>query len=334
MVEKSRGKTKIEKFELPESISERINVAKEDGGIGEELQRISDESKAVLLAFIAPYGAVRVSPVEERAASIRFVDEWGIEYALSRICNECEQHNKLYFLINSPGGVPACCYNIAHMLQTCFSNIKVFIPQMALSGGTLLALAGNKLVMGLASRLSPVDVQVPYSNGRVSAYAMGKALSRLDDYFKTKTPEEAPYPWRAMADKLDAVILEDWTTALLEIGGYAEEILEAAKYVEEKRRSIIKALVFTEKTHSYVIHKDRAEAIGLNISKEPKDMALLGIMRRWVGRYVFEKEVTHCIRYIAPEGGQPSEKERGKRVNRGETAKRIGGGSGRKTRNK
>jgi hypothetical protein len=122
-------------------------------------------------------------------------------------------------------------------------------------------------------------------------------------------PEEAPYPWRAMADKLDAVILEDWTTALLEIGGYVEEILQAAGYSEEKRRSIIKALVLTDKTHSYVVHKHRAGMIGLNVSKDQKDETLLNLMRLWLCDYAFEKEATHCIRYLVPGKGQTNERE-------------------------
>lgn len=287
-------------FELPESLRDVVNVAKEEGKMAKRLQQISDENKAILLAFIAPYGAVRISPVEERGASIRFVEEWSMEYALSLIRGECSTIGKLYLLVNSPGGIPASCYNIAYMLQTCFSEIKTFVPQMALSGGTLLALTGNQIVMGLVSRFSPIDVQVPHGDGHVSAYAMSRALSRLDDYFKTKRAEEAPYPWCSMADKLDPVKLEDWTTALLEIAGYAEEILKRAKYPEEKRKSIVRALALTDKTHSYVIHRDRASEIGLNVSKDTNDGAILNEMRHWLAEYVFEKEMTHTIRYIIP----------------------------------
>ncbi len=293
---------KRSEFELPESIRELVDVKTEDGKVAKTLQEISDRETVVLLAFVAPYASVRVSPVEERSAAIRMPEEWGIEYALSEIENECAPgtRRKLYLLINSPGGIPACCYNIAHMIRGCFSSIKVFVPQVALSGGTLLALSGNSLVMGAASRLSPVDVQVPYGENRVSAYAMGKALSRLDKYFSTKTVDESPYPYRAMADKLDPVILEDWTTSLLEIAGYAEELLEAAGYAKEVREKIIKTLVLTDKTHSYVVHKERARPLGLHISDDNEDKATLNVMRAWLAEYAFAKGATHFIRYIMP----------------------------------
>jgi ClpP class serine protease len=131
------------------------------------------------------------------------------------------------------------------MLRQYFPDIKAFIPQMALSGATLIALSCNALVMGAASRLSLIDVQVGYGDSQVSAYSVGKALSRLTEYFRTVTAEEAPYPWRAMAEKLDPVVLESWSTSLGEIARYANELLLSAGYSEEKCRKIIKELVLT-----------------------------------------------------------------------------------------
>jgi len=308
------------KFELPESMLKVVNAKREDSNIAQRLQKVSNDEGCVFLAFIAPYSSVRVSPVEERVTSIRMAEEWGIEYVLSEIEEELggSKKHKLNFLINSPGGVPACCYNIVHMIQSCFSDITVFIQQVALSGGTLLALSGNKLVMGLGSRLSPIDVQVSYADSSVSAYSISKALSRLEHYFSTKRVDEAPYPFRAMADKLDPVILEDWTTSLLEVGGYAEEILETAKYPKEKRENIIKTLVITDKTHSFVIHRDRARSLGLNISDRAEDLMVLNIMRQWLAEYAFEKEATHCIRYITPERRKTNEQDAGSTETKGQ----------------
>ena len=70
---------RLNRFELPEQIRKIVNVKKEDSGLAKKLQQISNEDSAVLLAFIAPYGGVRVSPVEERGAAIRMPEEWGME---------------------------------------------------------------------------------------------------------------------------------------------------------------------------------------------------------------------------------------------------------------
>jgi hypothetical protein len=308
-------------------MEDKVNVAEETGGLKKPLQEAANNANAVLMAFIAPYGAVRVSPIEERSASIRIIEEWGIEFAAANICSQIAKPARLYLLINTPGGIPPSCYNIAHMLRSCFSYIKCFVPQMALSGGTLIALSCNELVMGAASRLSPIDVQVSYGDTQVSAYAMGRALSRLTEYFKTLTPEEAPYPWRAMADKLDPIILEAWSTSLAEISRYAIELLKSSGYKEEECHEIVKSLVLTENTHSFVVHRDRAKKMGLKVSDNPDDMKLLNLMRTWLAEYAFESKVTHCIRYVLPNdktGGECKDEStnikaarKGKRIQKG-----------------
>ena len=317
-------------FELPQPMKGIVNVSEETGDIKKDLQKVADKDDAVMLAFIAPYGAVRVSPIEERIATVGFVEEWGVEFALSSICSKIDNPDKLYILINSPGGIPPSCYNISHMLRSCFPFIKAFVPQVALSGGTLMALSSNKLVMGAASRFSPFDVQVPYSESHVSAYAMGKALSRITEYFRTKTAEEAPYPWKSMADKLDPVILESWSTSLAEIGVYANELLRKSGYTDEECRKVIKALVLTENTHSFVIHRDRAKEIGLHVSDDDEDAKVLNIMREWLSGYAFESKVTHCIRYILPKtkqlkggGNDGPRSQKGERKGKGEREKRV-----------
>ena len=323
----------METYKLPKAMSDIINVGEEQGDIKKALQEVSDSNNAVLLTFIAPYGSVKVSPVEERVATISLVEEWSVEYALSCISGELDNTENLYLLINSPGGAVPSCYSIAYMLRNCFKNIKAFIPQVALSGGSLIALSSNELVMGPASRLSPFDVQVPYKGEHVSAYAMGKALSRLTQYFKTVRAEEAPYPWCAMADKLDAIILEEWSTSLSEMAGYATEIVRSAGYKEEQVKRIVRALVLTENTHSFVIHKERAKEMGLNVSEREEDVAVLNLMREWLTQYAFESKATHCIRYVLPKslkrkkgglkGGQKNEsvtsQQKGRRAKKGST---------------
>jgi hypothetical protein len=313
-----------EAFTLPSSISELIDVKPESGPLKDKLQPIADKNNAVLLSFIAPYSTVRVSPIRELSASIRLPEEWAIEYVLSTIQSKCdkEEVNELYLIINSPGGIPESCYNIAHMIRGCFKKIKVFVPQVALSGGTLLAMSGNSIVMGGASRLSPIDVQVGYGENRVSANCMSKALSRLEKYFAAKTKDEAPYPWQAMADKLDPVILEDWSSALREIGVYADEILSKAGYSNEAKKGIIRTLVFTEFTHSFVIHRERAVSLGFNISDDSNDTEILNTMREWLGQYAFEKGVipTHFIRFVIPEKRKEHNGSVGKEDKQTETA--------------
>lgn len=53
----------------------------------------------------------------------------------------------MFLLIDSPGGRVDSSYKVALAIREFFKDIIVFIPRVAASGGTLVALVGNKIVM-------------------------------------------------------------------------------------------------------------------------------------------------------------------------------------------
>ncbi len=70
-------------------------------------------------------------------------------------------------------------YKIAHALRKTFNKIIVFVRHIAASGGTLLALTGNKIVMGMMSQLSPLDPQAESEEGAISANSVLMRTSLL-----------------------------------------------------------------------------------------------------------------------------------------------------------
>lgn len=65
----------------------------------------------------------------------------------------------LDLIIHSPGGSPAATEAIVKYLRKKFTNIRIIVPQGAMSAGTMLACAGNRIVMGKHSFLGPIDPQ-------------------------------------------------------------------------------------------------------------------------------------------------------------------------------
>ncbi|MGQ9631484.1 MAG: SDH family Clp fold serine proteinase [bacterium] len=175
----------------------------------ERVVKLAEDKNIALIAFIAPYVAVRVSPVEEARALIGLPDEFGIE-ALIELLYEADVKNA-YLLVNSPGGAMNSTYKIAKAIRSALGNIITFVPHIAASGGTLLALTGNKIVMGSMSHLTPLDVQIHYKGTTVSAATFMRFFSRASKWFERITPEEAPYPHKALADKLDPFLMEEWS---------------------------------------------------------------------------------------------------------------------------
>lgn len=276
-----------------------INIGEEDQLA--ELQEIANKEGAVLLAFVSPYAGIRISPIERRFATIGLHEEFGIENVLEEIQRKIEgKVRKLFFLVNTPGGSASSSYKIAHILQHNFNDIHVFVPHLAASGGTLLAMVGKKITLGMIGNLTPVDVQLRYKNTIVSATSIMKAFWRLQKGFSDKLPQEAPYPLRAMADKLDPIIYEEWSSALEEISSYAREILSEAGYTEEEIKKIITEIVYNDYTHGYVINHKKAANLGFHLDNSAQTMEYLKIMRIWLGCYALKAEGRHFIRYVLP----------------------------------
>ena len=85
-------------------------------------------------------------------------EEFALETAINQIHTKTDAR-KLLLTVNSHGGLIQVSYKIARALWKAFEEIIVFVPHIAASGETLLALTGNKIVMGMMSQLSSLDPQ-------------------------------------------------------------------------------------------------------------------------------------------------------------------------------
>jgi hypothetical protein len=114
----------------------------------------------------------------------------------------------LDLIVHSPGGSPEATEAFVSYLRTKFDDIRVIIPQSAMSAATMLACASNKIVMGKHSFIGPIDPQMLiFKNGVVQAVPAQAIL----DQFKLGQSECKD------ADKLGSwlPILEQYGPALL-----------------------------------------------------------------------------------------------------------------------
>ena len=144
-------------METVDSINKIIDVNEEDDLLlSKKLAEISEKHEAVLMACIAPYVGLKISPKKTVNAQMGISEEFALETAINQIQTKTD-FRKLLLLVNSPGGLVQSSYKIARALRKTFEEIIVFVPPIAASGGTLLALTGNTIVMGMMSQLSPLD---------------------------------------------------------------------------------------------------------------------------------------------------------------------------------
>ena len=63
-------------------------------------------------------------------------------------------------ILHTPGGLVLAAEQIAHALAEHKGKVTVFVPHYAMSGGTLIALTADELVMDPNAVLGPVDPQI------------------------------------------------------------------------------------------------------------------------------------------------------------------------------
>src|SRR5690349_9997431 len=63
-------------------------------------------------------------------------------------------------ILHTPGGLVLAAEQIARALKSHGGRVTVFVPHYAMSGGTLIALAADEIVMDAHAVLGPVDPQI------------------------------------------------------------------------------------------------------------------------------------------------------------------------------
>ena len=101
----------------------------------------------------------------------------------------------LDLILHTPGGEVAATESIINYLIEKFDDIRVIVPQLAMSGGTMIACSANRIVMGKQSSLGPIDPQID----GVPAHAI------LDDfkqaYEEIKEESTKIYVWNPILSK-------------------------------------------------------------------------------------------------------------------------------------
>ena len=63
-------------------------------------------------------------------------------------------------VIHTPGGIVLAAMQIARAVEAHKAKVTVYVPVYAMSGGTLIALAADEIVLGEFSVLGPIDPQI------------------------------------------------------------------------------------------------------------------------------------------------------------------------------
>ena len=118
----------------------------------------------------------------------------------------------LSLVIQTPGGEMASTETMIEYLRSKFDYIEAIVPVYAMSGGTMIALNSNRIVLGRQSQLGPIDAQLAVPGGFVSA-------ASILDQFNTAKREisddrEAAVVWAPILQAMGPSLLSQAQRAL------------------------------------------------------------------------------------------------------------------------
>ena len=154
----------------------------------------------------------------------------------------------LDLVLHTPGGLVLAATQIARAIFKHKGKVTVFVPHYAMSGGTLLALAADEIVMCEHAVLGPVDPQLgEYPAASILKAAHQKPIAEVDD----KT----------------LILADQAEKAIAQMRHEVSELL-ADKYARENAEEIAKLLTSGTWTHDYPITYERAHTLGLRVRSD------------------------------------------------------------------
>jgi ClpP class serine protease len=152
-------------------------------------------------------------------------------------------------VLHTPGGLVLAAEQIAHALIRHKAPVTVFIPHYAMSGGTLIALAADHIVMDPNAVLGPVDPQLgQYPAASIIRVTEIKDVNETDD---------------------QTLILADVARkAIKQVNEVVQRILTGNGMEAEKANKLADSLTCGQWTHDYPISYEEAQSLGMPVTSD------------------------------------------------------------------
>lgn len=173
----------------------------------------------------------------------------------------------LDLLLHTPGGQISAAESLVYYLKALFGkDIRVFVPQIAMSAGTMIALSAKEIVMGKQSNLGPID---PQFGGMSCAGIIEEFQEACNDV--AANPEMARV-WGPIISKYHPTFIGDCKKAITWGETTVKKWLIENMFSEEadadaKAKKVVDALSSHNATysHSRHIHMDELHSLGVKV---------------------------------------------------------------------
>lgn len=178
---------------------------------------------------------------------LRYIDVNDSEQVL-RAIDMTDPDVPIDLILHTPGGLVVASLQIARAVNGHRGKVTVFVPHLAMSGGTLLALAADEIVMCEHAMLGPIDPQL---NGLPAASII-------------KAVEQKPV---AEVDDQTLILADIGRKAIRQIEAEATELL-TDPLPRERAAEVARTLSEGRWTHDYPISARAARELGLPVGTD------------------------------------------------------------------
>lgn len=237
-------------------------------------QRLLEASRRKLIAQIERKRGSRVILLAHRQETMSFLGFPIVRYidvndseAVIRAIYLTDANVPIDLILHTPGGLVLAATQIARAINRRKGKVTALVPHYAMSGGTLIALAADEIVMSDHAVLGPVDPQL----GQYPAVSL---LKTVEQKSKDRLDDET----LIFADQAKKSITQVQTTV--------RELLRG-KYPDSLADNLATMLSEGRWTHDFPITFEYAKDLGLHISSEmpPEVLELMALYPQPVRHY-------------------------------------------------
>ena len=117
--------------------------------------------------------------------------------------HQLDHEKGLDLILHTPGGLTGAAESLVDYLRLVFgTDIRAFVPQLALSGGTVIACGCKEIYMGKHSSLGPIDPQI----GQIAAHGVIEEFKRAST--DVKENPDAILVWQPILNKYPIAFID------------------------------------------------------------------------------------------------------------------------------
>lgn len=192
------------------------------------------------------------------------------------VINKLDKPKGLDLILHTPGGETAATESIVDYLRSVFGqNIRVIVPQLAMSAGTMIACSAQEIIMGKHSSLGPID---PQFHG-VPAHGIVEEFQRA--YLEIKADNTKLAVWRPILEKYAPTFIGECEKAIKWSEQMVREWLATGMFAGDAQASTKIDTIISElgdhalnKSHSRHLSAKKCRDIGLKVVDLEADQRL------------------------------------------------------------